>query len=426
MPKRKPPPTFPPLNLVVRSVGDQLVLEADHGPLHLSQKWAVFYALLLLRGGDLLTADELCDHYPWSRQSPASAGKEVWKFVREQEQRHFGRKVTDSPPKQASKVFYLRTEGVTMECQPSAVNLREALAVLSRHQLSEPVDLSEITLLMQSGIVLEAERRLRELLPTLLCRNSQAHAHALLVSCVERQHGAAACEQEVAALQAFVGDPDLTIANRARVLIRLARYCTLTERYPQAKEYFGRLEAMLTPAQGLEYAHYLINHGLYLRRMGDLRGAIRQTRFAHDQAQSLQWWYGVQATQSNLALMHVTAAEALTGTARISTFEQALKWALKCSNTTDATAQGADEADVAILLGQIYRELGQLPLARRWLESAIRVSKQIPNHQDLRDAYAELLKLEQAAGNHFGQEVAQRWLDEAEQKLRTQANPPKS
>lgn len=404
-------------SLTIQLRGEALTFENGQGTLLLSQKWAVFYALLLLREGELLTIDEVCDHHPWSRQLPAVAGREIWRFVREQEPRLFGLTVTGSPVRQSTKAFYQQGD-VKVSWEPSREAVCEALAAASRHYLSEPVELSEATLLMQSGMVVEAEKRLRELLPTLQNVNSQAHAQSLLTSCLERQHGPWAVERQMNVLRELL-DHSLTTTNRARVLIRMARFYTLTEQYPQAGLLYEQLTNLLTPAHGLEYAHFLINHGLYLRRTGDLKGALRQTRFAHDQAQAMQWWYGVQATQSNLALMHVTAAEQLSGAARTLEFQHALKWAMKCSNTTDATSQGADEADVAILLGQIHRELKEYDLSRRWLDTAIRIARQVPNYQDLRDAYAELLQLEKTLGNTFSIQVTEDWLAEAEQQLQS-------
>lgn len=416
MTKRRVPAVDQWPEFTVRLLGESLTFEVEKKDIALSQKWAIFYALLLLREGKPLTVDEVCDHHPWSKQLPASAGREIWRFVKEKERRHFSFSLTSSPPHQGTKIF-CAPAGVQVTWEPSRQTIVEALASLSRHHLSEPVELSEATLLMQSGMVVEAEKRLRELLSELGSINSQAHAQALLTSCLERQHGIRAVQERTALLHGLLEYTELTTTNRARILIRLARYYTLSEQYPQANTLYTELSALVTPFHGLEYAHYLINHGLYLRRVGDLKGAIRQTRFAHDQAQAMQWWYGVQATQSNLALMHVTAGEQLGGQARKMEFEQALKWAMKCSSTTDATSQGADEADVAILLGQIHRELENYPLARRWLDTAIRVAKQVPNYQDLRDAYAELLKLEEVLGNAFSIQITKEWLAEAEKQL---------
>ena len=190
-----------PLPLVVWRSGDLLTLENPQGVIPLTAKWAVFYALLALRQGQPLTLDELCDHHVWSKQAAASAGREVWRFVREHETRVFGGRISTSPARQATKVFSLLPElSSQVQFDPSPEIVADYLNNLRSHRSSQAVRLSELTLLMQSGHVEAALEQLRLLKKQPLALNDLAHTEVMITTALDRLYGSYGTAKQVETL----------------------------------------------------------------------------------------------------------------------------------------------------------------------------------------------------------------------------------
>lgn len=375
--------------------------------LELTEKWQVFYTILALHGGEDVTVADIYDHYPWARLQPGSVGRMLWRFTNQQEPKFFGRRISVSPKKQASKLFALDPSLVaSVRFEPSRADVANQLQNLRTHRTSQAVALSELNLLLQGGLVRQCHDQVQVLLAQPLSQNDLAHAQALLTGCLGRMYGVSATGPQMPVLLELLAQPGLTRSNQGRLLIQLARHHTLNHEYDQAAEYFAQLNRLLSPEDGVEFSQYHINYGLYLRRKGDMAGAIQHTMIAHDTAHSVQWWYGVQATQSNLALMNMVLGSHEQDAARQLYLERAKGWALKGLHTTEITSVGADEADLPLLLGTIYRFLKQPADARHWLQKAVLLAAQIPNYQCWWSAYEEIATLERQAGNAFLSRVA--------------------
>ena len=401
MPRHQSSKTPAPLSLTVRVVGDHLVFETLQGVPALTPKWAVFYALLMLAQGQGLTLDEICDHHLWSKQLPASAGREIWRFCNEQEARFFGERISTSPPRQTTKVFALRPDlAAHVTFEPSQEAVTDFVQNLRSYRGSQAVTLSNLTLLMQSGHVEEALQKLQQLKEQPLSLNELAQTEAMIATALDRLYGFYGVAKQVERLKELYAQPGLSKTNKARLLVRLARYYTLSGQYVEAEFYYNKLRRLLTPDDGLEFTQYHINYGLYLRRQGDLERAIHHTLIANESAHIVEWWYGVQATQSNLALMYATLGAQKEGEARRMYLEKARDWAIKGRDTTAITTQGEDEADIPLLLGHIHRLLGEYAKARRYLQGAIASASNIPSYQDWWESLEELALLEEELGNH--------------------------
>ncbi|WP_135230817.1 hypothetical protein [Deinococcus fonticola] len=333
----------------------------------LHERWLVFYAVLALNPSQYISVDEVHDYYPWSRLQHGSIGRMLWRFTTQEEAHLFGQRITHSPAKQATKLFALLPEVIQdVQFQPDQEAVAAHLRNLRSHRSGRAVELSEYTLMLQSGQVEEALSGLRALLPQDLSQNELAHTHALITTALDRLHGPIGTASQIPILLKLLDHNGLNRTNLARILIRLARHHTLCAEYPEAADYYARLKKLLGPQDGLEFCQYHINYALYLRRIGKLEEAIEHTLMAHDLAHEVQWWYGVQATQSNLALMYMhLGAYGHTPAERLN-LQKAKQWALKGIRTTSGTLQGADEADIPLLLGCICRNLNEIEEARGW------------------------------------------------------------
>lgn len=381
---------------------NRLDLQVAAQRVDIGHKWQVFYALLAVHADRYVSVDEVCDHYPWTRQVPKVAGRELWRFTTQQESRYFGGRISHSPPRQATKQFALCHEAAQrVFFIPDALAVSHLLKGLCAHQESQAIALSECTLLIQSGFVNTALEHLQQLRLKARSINDQAHVEVLFSMCLDRLYGTAGTEQQRPVLEGFLPLSGLSRLNRIRILVRLARHFTLSEQYPEAAVHFETLRHLVQPDDGVEYCQFHINYSLFLRRNNDLPRAIQHQMLAHSAAHEAQWWYGVQAAQSNLALMHLSEADRSTGEAMKLHLRKAKEWALLCCNTTDATIQGSDHADSALTLSQACRRLGELPEAQHWAQMAVRWASRVPNLPDLVEAYEQLALVEEAQGNYF-------------------------
>lgn len=397
----------PVLQLRISVTNEQLTLFINGQSVVLSERWQVFYTVLALNPAAFTSVDELHDYYPWSRVQRSSLGRMLWRFTLQEEGRLFGRRVTHSPTKQATKLFALLPEvACSLQFEPTQEVVAAYLRNLRSHRSGRAVELSEYTLMLQSGQVEQALNGLRQLLSESLSLNEEAHAHVLIATALERLYGAQGVKSEVATLLHYAGQTSLTRTNQARIFIRLARYYTLSAQYPAAEEFYDQLKKLLGPQDGLEFCQYHLNYALYLRRVGKLEQAIDHTLMAHDLAHEVQWWYGVQAAQSNLALMYMhLGAYGWTPLER-QHLQKAKGWALKGIRTTSGTLQGSDEADLPLLLGSICRNLNEIDEARSWFDRAIELASTVPSYQDWWSAYEELALLEKKVGNIAGYQAA--------------------
>lgn len=389
--------------LTVELVKDTFHLEMSGQPVPLSQKWTVFYTLLAVHHDRHISTDEVCDHHPWSRLIPEIAGRDLWRFTRTQEERFFGQRISSSPIRQATKLFTLIPEVTRgLNFLPDQVTVADHLRSLRHHRNQVAMQLSECTLLLQSGLVTEALKRLLELRQASLNVNDQAHTETLMTMCLDEYEGVQGSAKQLAVLEALLHEPGLNRLNRARLLIRLARHATLSAQYPQARAYFQTLRALLVPEDGVEYCWYHVNYGLYLRRTGQLEQAVHHQRLAHDAAQVAQWWHGVYAARYNLALMSLTASEEGSELARRRHRQQALEWAMKAYSTAVLTRQPISVADTAMLLARIERLLGHYEQAKHWLLNAPYLTPEHPDHYPSVSAiYSELAEIEEASGHSF-------------------------
>lgn len=398
-----------PQPLHISVIDGQLLLSVNGRTVDLSERWQVFYTVLALSPGRFTSVDELHDYYPWSRVQKGSVGRMIWRFSAQEEKALFGGRISHSPAKQATKLFALLPEvSRAVQFSPSQEVVAAHLRNLRSHRAGRAVELSEFTLMLQSGEVEEALAGLKRLLTGPLNLNEEAHAQVLIATALERLYGASGLEKQVAILLHVLRQHGLTRTNQARLLIRLARYYTLSSQYDEAADYYGQLKKLLGPHDGLEFCQYHLNYALYLRRRGQVEQAIEHTLMAHDLAHEVQWWYGVQAAQSNLALMYMHLGAYGQTPLERQHLQKAKGWALKGIRTTSATLQGADEADMPLLLGAICRNLNEIEEARKWLEQAIALASAVPSYQDWWSAYEELALLEKKVGNTAAYEAAKR------------------
>lgn len=391
--------------LAVTLQGGALNLHYAGQPVDLGEKWLVFYALLALSQPKSVSVEEIQDYHPWALLQPASVGRMLWRFTQQKEALHFGGRISTSPAKQSTKLFALQDSAAQRTSfWPDQSAIADHLHNLRSQRHSQALTLSEYTLLLQSGHVQQALDGLRELQKQPLSLNDSAHTEVLITTALDRLRGIYGTASQLPVLLRLYGQGGLNRANQARILVRLARHYTLSAQYPEAAAYFEKLKRLLGPDDGLEFCQYHINYGLYLRRTGDLVGAINHTLIAHEHAHTVHWWYGVQATQSNLSLMFTTLGEQHEGPARRMYFEKAKEWGQKGTTTNGITTQGEDDADIPLLLGYIHRVLGEYEQSRRCLEKAIHTAMRIPSYQDWWQSLEELANLEEALGNH---EIAQ-------------------
>jgi hypothetical protein len=376
-------------------------------PIALSHKWVVFYSLLAVHNDRHVSTDEICDYHPWSRLSPHIAGRDMWRFTNTQEQRFFGRRITHSPARQASKLFTLNLDPERqLHFEPNRPAVADHLRTLRAQRNAISMELSECTLLLYSGLVEQAHARLRELSDRTLDVNERAHTETLITMCLDEEHGRDGTVMQLSTLRALLEQPGLNRLNRARILIRLARHATLSGEYDDARPLYDDLRNLLVPEDGVEFCQYHINYGLYLRRTGKLEQAIHHQRVAHESAQTAQWWYGVYAARSNLAVMYLSVAEQSPPLSRRANLERALDWAMRASTTATLTRLPVSQAVAAVLVVRASRLLGLYDQARHWLT----IAQQYPNLPDqashLAVTFDELAALEDACGNHFLADVA--------------------
>lgn len=390
-------------HLTIGLVKDAFTLQLAGQTLQLSPKWVVFYTLLAVNNDRHISTDEVCDHHPWSRLTPDIAGRDLWRFTRQQEERHFGQRISSSPARQATKLFTLHPSMLAaLSFQPDQATVADHLRSLRQHRNAVAMQLGECTLLLQSGLTAESLRRLTELRETNLSINDRAHAETLITMSLDEQSGTAATAVQMPILEQLLTRPGLNRLNRARLLIRLARYATLNAQYPQARAHFQSLRSLLLPEDGVEFCWYHTNYGLYLRRTGQLDQAIYHQRLAHDTAQLAQWWYGVHAARYNLALMHHSASEQGPPANRKRHLYQALDWAMKAYSTAVLTRQAISVADTAMLISSLESQLGHTENARHWLRHAPYLAPEHPDHYpSVSSIYSELAQIEQRGGNHF-------------------------
>lgn len=396
------PQKTPPV-LTVQLFKDSFTLWLAQEPLALPPKWVIFYTLLAVNSNRHISTDEVCDHHPWSRLTPEIAGRDLWRFTRTHEERYFGQRITHSPNRQATKLFTLLPE-VTQHLtfQPDQATIADHLRSLRQHRNLVAMQLSECTLLLQSGLVKQALERLRGLKNQSLNINDLAHTETLITMCLHEFHGPTGTAQQMPVLQHLLTQPGLNRLNRARLLIRLARQATLTAQYDVAGAYFDQLRSTLLPEDGVEYCWYHVNYGLFLRRTGHLHEAMHHQRLAHDTAQVAQWWHGVYAASYNMALMHITAAEESPKAVKSRHLLQALDWAMRAYSTVVLTRQPVSMADTSVLLALIEGKLGHVAEARHWLKHAqYRVPDTQEHYPSDAVVYAELACVESSAGNHF-------------------------
>ncbi|GGL94967.1 hypothetical protein GCM10010840_36270 [Deinococcus aerolatus] len=376
--------------------------------LPLSEKWVVFYALLAVNHERHVSTDEICDHHPWSRLSPSVAGRDLWRFTRTQEPELFGQRVTSSPARQASKLFALALgERIQLRFDPARPVIFDHLRSLRIHRNTVAVELGECTLLLQSGLVAQALERLVSMQDCTLSANDQAQILTLTTMCLEDQGGIDATACQLPLLLAASHLPGLNRLNRARLLVRVARYYTLKAHYTQAHSYFVILRSLLVPEDGVEYCWFHINYGVYLRRTGHLERAIHHQRLAHDVAQAAQWWHGVYSARSNLTLMHLSLAETSPAPARQRLLQQALDWAQRAHSTVTLTRQQLAMAQTAVLVARCYRLLGKTMEARHWLDKARVVDHHPELALHLAVVWDEQALLEEQGGHHFHAHLAQ-------------------
>lgn len=408
--------TTPDLNITL--VKDTLHLETRRGPLRLSQKWTVFYTLLAVNSERHVSTDEVCDHHPWSRLTPSIAGRDLWRFTRQQETRHFGQRITSSPARQSTKLFTLLPSiSGRLTFTPDLATVADHLRSLREHRNRIAMQLSECTLLLQSGLVTQALTRLQELRPELVNINDVAHTETLITMCLQELHGVQGILGRKEVLEGLLDTPGLNRVNRARLLIRLARHATLSGQYGEAQRLFHLLRSLLLPEDGVEYCWYHANYGLLLRRTGHLEEALHHQRLAHDSAQLAQWWHGVYSASYNLALTHLSLAERTPSAAKQRHQGQAREWAMRAYSTAVLTRQPVAVADTSVLLALVEGRLGQPDTARHWLKHAqYRVPNDDFEHYPVpRIIYAELAAIEKQAGNHFLAHLARQAVQAAEQ-----------
>lgn len=378
-------------------------------PLPLSEKWVIFYALLAVNQERHVSTDEVCDYHPWSRLNPDVAGRDLWRFTQTREANHFGHRISSSPARQASKLFAFALDPQSqLQFIPHRPAVFDHLRSLRSHRNNVALELGECTLLLQSGLVLQALARLNALRDHKLSANDQAQILTLTTMCLEEQGGVESITSQVPLLLAALGLPGLNRLNRARILIRLARYHTLKGQYDQAHGYFLSLRSMLTPEDSVEYCWFHINYGLYLRRTGHLERAIHHQRLAHDVAQMAQWWHGVFSARSNLTLMHLSLAESSPPALRKRLLHQALDWALRAHSTVTLTRQPLAMAETSVLVARSYRLLGHIREARHWLENARKVDHHPDLSLHLAVVWDEEAALEEQLGHHFHAHWARR------------------
>lgn len=388
-------------NLTIELVKDTFRLHRGGQAIELSQKWGVFYTLLAVNSDRHISTDEVCDHHPWSRLSPEIAGRDLWRFMRSQEIRFFGERITSSPARQATKLFTLLPEcSRGLSFAPDRPTVADHLRSLRQHRNAVAMEISECTLMMQSGLIDQSLERLRLLKSKGVNVNDLAHIETLITMCLDEYQGINGTAAQVPVLQDLLEMAGLARLNRARVLIRLARHATLSANYEEARQLYTTLRPMLSPEDGVEYCWYHINYGLYLRRVGRLDEAMYHQRLAHDVAQIAQWWHGVYSARYNLALMHLTAADQSPPLSQSRHLQTALDWAMKAYSTVVLTRQAIAMADTSMLITLIQRRLKRYEEARHWLRHAQYLTPEHPDHYpNVTVIYGELAKIEEASGN---------------------------
>lgn len=408
--------TAPELSITL--VKGTLHLATSRGPVPLSQKWTVFYTLLAVNSDRHISTDEVCDHHPWSRLAPTIAGRDLWRFTRQQEARHFGQRITSSPARQSTKLFtLLPSVSSRLAFTPDLVTVADHLRSLRGHRNRIAMQLSECALLLQSGLVTQALTRLQELREELVNVNDVAHTETLITMCLQELHGIQGIAEQTGVLEKLLERPELNRVNRARLLIRLARHATLSSQYGRAQRMFDQLRSLLLPEDGVEYCWYHANYGLLLRRTGHLEEALHHQRLAHDSAQLAQWWHGVYSASYNLALTHLSLAGQTPSAAKQRHQGQAREWAMRAYSTAVLTRQPVAVADTSVLLALIEGRLGHPDTARHWLKHAqYRVPNNASEHYPVpRIIYTELAAIEEQAGNHFLAHLARQAVQAAEQ-----------
>ncbi|GGR58881.1 hypothetical protein GCM10008959_20830 [Deinococcus seoulensis] len=375
-------------------------------PLPLSEKWVVFYALLAIHEDRHVTTDEVCGYHPWNRLSPDVAGRDLWRFTRTQEVRHFGQRITSSPARQGSRAFTV--SGARVSFQPDRRSVADYLGGLTARDSDLLPDLAECTLLLQGGLVGLALARLDALRDRARNVNDAAHLETVRAMCLDEQGGFRATAAHMPVLTGLLGQPGLTRLNRARILTRAGRHHMLAGETAAAQEIFTFLRGLLSPEDGPEYCLYHLNYGLFLRRCGELDRALHHQKLAHEVALRMQWWHGVYSARSNMVIIHLSLAEVGPARVRTRNLERALDWALRTHSTVTMTRQPLAMAETALLVARAYRLLGQPFWARHWLSRAMDTA----NHPDpdghLACCWDEQALLEDADGHVVHAELARR------------------
>lgn len=398
---------------------DAISLAIDGKVLNLSQKWTVFYALLAVHYHRHISTDDICDYHPWSHLAPDTAGRDLWRFIREQEEKHFNQRITQSPNRQATKLFTLAAD-ITKKLQfyPNRPIIADHLRSLKNHDNALHIDISECILLMQSNLTNLALKRLKELQSQTLNINDIAHIETLITICLDEIYGISAFSQQISIIKSLLNTKNLNRLNRARIIMRLARFYTFNEEYDTAKAYFIQLRSLLSPEDGTEYCWYHINYGVFLRRIDHLDQAIYHQRLAHDSAQTLQWWYGVHAARYNLALMYISFADKSSDSSQQKYLQHALNWATKAHDLAILNRQAANKAEILLLIAQIHRKNNDFLVARNWLEKTLELQFLQPSKHDahMSIVYQEIALVEKALNNHFAAKIARQKSEDHKQK----------
>ncbi|GHG38762.1 hypothetical protein GCM10017784_36860 [Deinococcus indicus] len=366
-------------------------------PLDLSEKWVVFYALLAVHEDRHITTDELCGYHPWTRLSPDVAGRDLWRFTRTQEVKHFGQRVTSSPVRQGSRAFTV--SGARVAFEPDRRSVADHLSGLRGSAGELLLELGECALLLQGGLVSLALGRLEELQGRVRNVNDAAQLETLRAMCLDEQGGFRATAPHLPALTQLLTQPGLTRLNRARILTRTARHFMLADEAAAAQETFTLLRSLLSPEDGPDYCLYHLNYGLFLRRRGDLDRALHHQKLAHDVALRVHWWHGVYSARSNMVIIHLSLAEGGSERTRTRQLERALDWALRTHSTVTMTRQPLAMAETALLVARAYRLLGRPAWARHWLTRAMDTAHHPDPNEHLARCWEEQALLEAECGH---------------------------
>lgn len=320
-----------------------------------------------------------------------------------------GQRITQSPARQATKLFTLSTE-ITKHLQfyPNRPTIADHLQSLKSHRHSMTNQLSECTLLMQSDLAKPALERLKEMRKQPVNTNELAHIEALITMCIDELYGSSGNERQIHSLESLLEVPDLNRINRARIIICLAQFYTFKEDYNIAKSYFTQLRSLVTPEDNIEYCWYHLYYGLFLRKVRQLDQAIYHQRLAHDSAQVGQWWHGVYAARYNLALIFISLADKSSRPANQKYLQDALKWANKAHDIALLSRKLTNKAEVSLLIAQIHRKRKTWLEARQWLDICLETNfpQQSKYDAHMSTVYQEIALMEEAFNNYFSATIA--------------------